>query len=549
MEKIDKKKFRVLTVMILLIFSLNVYPNDPSQEGANPKEETKPVMENSGSPISNDPNTVSQESNSKVSEDGKTVTTTTTTTKVSEIKVTHKRKGIKLAEDIDGLKALDEAQGIGKRYAIIIGINKYSDSGISQLSKARNDAKAVHKIFSEYGHFDSIALMTDDADPGDSERLFPTKQNIEYKIRSYLSTANSNDMFIFFFSGHGISNGHGDNFLITQDTNLINKEKEALAVNWVVDEFKKKNIKKVLLMLDACRETVYTTKSVSRDDIIPKDFNEGNVSATFYSTKQGHFSYEDDESDYGVFTKYLIYGMEGKADTDDDGVVSFSDLKKYVEKGVMDWSRKKGKTAQLSQVPYTKIYNEEVNGDLAITLAKKPKDSLADDNEFSRTWDQALKRSAIFPGYGQYFKKEKYKAYFFGASSLFLLGGLASTYSSYQSAKSNYSSAMNNEFLFSAVTTDFGALNLFALSQTNQARSVVESRSSAIAGVSTIFAGVYLINLIDSVIMKKPKASTVLGIPDEGFRFTYRREVQPFAGIGTTGQVGNFGLLEYYWNF
>ncbi len=51
------------------------------------------------------------------------------------------------------LKNLDENNG-GKRHAIVVGINNYQDTGISDLSKARNDAKLVGKILREQGEFE-----------------------------------------------------------------------------------------------------------------------------------------------------------------------------------------------------------------------------------------------------------------------------------------------------------------------------------------------------------------------------------------------------------
>lgn len=51
------------------------------------------------------------------------------------------------------LKDLDENNG-GKRHAIVVGINNYQDTGISDLSKARNDAKLVGKILREQGEFE-----------------------------------------------------------------------------------------------------------------------------------------------------------------------------------------------------------------------------------------------------------------------------------------------------------------------------------------------------------------------------------------------------------
>lgn len=45
MGKIDKKKFRILYVMILLIFSLNFYPNDPLKKVSSHRKESNSGVE------------------------------------------------------------------------------------------------------------------------------------------------------------------------------------------------------------------------------------------------------------------------------------------------------------------------------------------------------------------------------------------------------------------------------------------------------------------------------------------------------------------------
>ncbi len=73
---------------------------------------------------------------------GESMTTLTKPTKTYGIQ----SKGLKI-------KDLDENNG-GKRHAIVVGINNYQDTGISDLSKARNDAKLVGKILREQGEFE-----------------------------------------------------------------------------------------------------------------------------------------------------------------------------------------------------------------------------------------------------------------------------------------------------------------------------------------------------------------------------------------------------------
>ena len=332
------------------------------------------------------------------------------------------------------LKDLDDNNG-GKRHAIVVGINNYQDTGISDLSKARNDAKLVGKILREQGEFEQVFVMTDDVDPrNDKENLYPTKLNIEEKLDSLLRFSDPDDMVIFFFSGHGISDPDENGYLVTVDTVTDKQFNTSLRVNDVVQRLKTKGIKKSLLILDACRDVLYASKSSSRNSLLEKEYTEAEVAATFYSTKAGYYSYEDDETDYGVFTKYLVMGMEGKADSNGDGVVAFSELEQYVQKGVKDWSTKKNK----QQKPFTRL-NGEKTGDLAITFSKSDTLSLV-DKPIPKviTRGDVVFRSAFLPGWGQYYAGEEKKGLLFMSGFSLLFSYYFLGMSQYQTLQDKY---------------------------------------------------------------------------------------------------------------
>lgn len=400
-----------------------------------------------------------------------------------------KSKGMKLAEiDEDG-----DPINIGKRYAIVIGINDYNDSEISDLSKARNDAKATGKILKEIGQFDQVFVMTDDIGRNDPENLYPTKLNIEEKLESVLRFSTPDDLIVFFFSGHGISDIDDNGYLVTVDTTANRKYGTSLKVDWIVYMLKEKKIKKSLLILDACRDVLYASKSSDRDSIKEKVYSEAEVAATFYSTRSGNYSYEDDESDYGVFTKHLIYGMEGRADDNKDGVVSFSELEQYVGKGVKEWSIRKNKT----QKPFTKIYGEKT-GDLAITVASNPDKSLADKKVVDSSRLPYIWRSALIPGWGQWEKGEKIKA------SIFLFSFLGSAYFlihenlHYQTAKKKYNDFENTMVLSPTNQSILGIGLLRSQNLYSDYQNAGENAQKAVG----VFVGIYIINLIDAIIFK-----------------------------------------------
>jgi hypothetical protein len=248
----------------------------------------------------------------------------------------------------------------GKRWAICIGINDYYDDKISKLKKARNDAKALGAVLKDNGQFDYVFVMTDDLEPRDP--LFPNKFNIEQKVRSVVEFAGEKDLVVFSFSGHGISDTKGEGYLVGVDSRIDDKFATSVRVSDIVARLSKQKIAKTLLLLDACREEMQEGKGLSNEGLREARYENAEVAATFYATKSGMFSYEDKESDYGVFSRFVVEGLLGKADGNGDKVVTFNELEAFVQDRVTDWSINNGR----SQKPYTRIYGERY-GDLALS--------------------------------------------------------------------------------------------------------------------------------------------------------------------------------------
>ncbi|MBN2546203.1 MAG: caspase family protein [Spirochaetes bacterium] len=265
----------------------------------------------------------------------------------------------------------------GKRWAICVGINDYNDDNIVDLKNARNDAVEIGKVFEEKGQFDKVIVIVDDYQHFQDKNL-PTKLNIEKKIEYILSFSSPDDLLVFTFSGHGISDDKGEGYLITLDTDINKKFETSLKVNDIVKKFNDYSIKKSLLILDACREQISQTKSIGNKGLLAEMFKESELAAAFYSTKAGWFSYEDTETKFGVFTRFLLEGLNGKADSNDDNVVSFSELENFVQEEVNNFSLKNNK----KQKPYTKIFGEKF-GDLALTSYSR---SLIADNSIKESF-------------------------------------------------------------------------------------------------------------------------------------------------------------------
>ncbi len=62
---------------------------------------------------------------------------------------------------------------IGKKYALVIGINSYKTMGLNNLNKARNDATYLRHTLRTLGAFDVTFMIDEEIENGD-ENLFPT---------------------------------------------------------------------------------------------------------------------------------------------------------------------------------------------------------------------------------------------------------------------------------------------------------------------------------------------------------------------------------------
>ena len=256
----------------------------------------------------------------------------------------------------------------GKRYAICVGVNGYEDPGIQDLDKAGNDAKALGKALKEYGKFDEVFVLTDEVDPRyDRMGLYPRLRNIRDKLTYLQDFLTPDDLVVFSFSGHGISDSRGRGYLVPADADYNDPHGTSLPVEELVSWIHGSGIRKSLLLIDACREEVSETVSrgLSDDRLKAARYENSEVSAVFYATKTGWYSFEDQASDYGIFTRFLLEGIRGKGDYqygNSDGVVTFRELSAFVQDGVSGYALSLG----LKQIPYIH-YNGETFGDLAVS--------------------------------------------------------------------------------------------------------------------------------------------------------------------------------------
>lgn len=168
--------------------------------------------------------------------------------------------------DTRSLKVILHSQA-GKRWAICIGINKYSDNKLNSLKNAVNDAYGLSAVLKEQGDF-NVFSFTDCNEIGNpktiNDKFLPTKRGIEDFLSNIISFKDikSNDLVVFSFSGHGISDAKGNNYLLPLDWNEVKPYESAISISYITGFLKILGVTKSLLLIDACREEMSASRSI-----------------------------------------------------------------------------------------------------------------------------------------------------------------------------------------------------------------------------------------------------------------------------------------------
>ena len=255
----------------------------------------------------------------------------------------------------------------GHIWAIVIGINQYQST--RNLKYAVNDARAFRDYLKNY-----VGLP--------EERIYylADRDATKTRIESLLGTtikrkASKDDTVIIFYAGHGAvepdpSNLDGDGFekyLLPHDADLEDLYSTSISMNDIRTIFARIRADRLIFIADTC----YSGASGGRTMMATK--TRANLSDKFYdriargkgrviisSCSANEISKEDDNLQHGVFSYYMLEGLKGKADQDEDGIITVSELFSYI-------SRKVPQASAQDQHPVKK---GETEGELVIGRIK-----------------------------------------------------------------------------------------------------------------------------------------------------------------------------------
>ncbi len=223
------------------------------------------------------------------------------------------------------------------RWALIVGISTYQHERWN-LKYAHRDAEALYDLIHKPsgGGFDDkhiCKLINEQA----------TTRNVYRALRTFLKGPKAEDVVLIYLACHGAPDPDlpENVYLITYDTDPDDISGTAVPMR-EIDLSLQENLKaeRTIIIADACHSGVLGGKGLrSADETAPvnrylQSLSESQAGGALLTSARSNETSREDEKwgeGHGVFTYYLLKGMEGEADRNPkNGIVTVGELFDYV---------------------------------------------------------------------------------------------------------------------------------------------------------------------------------------------------------------------------
>jgi tetratricopeptide (TPR) repeat protein len=220
-------------------------------------------------------------------------------------------------------------------YAVIVGVSNYESIGIRKLKFANNDARNFYNyLLSKSGGSvppRNIKLLVDE------EASFAA---IYQELKWLLKKAKKDDLVYFYFSGHGDMENttiYKLGFLLAQNTprtNYINNALRIEDLNYYANTLSTKNEAKVILITDACHSGNLAGNDFRGNQLVGNQLRAVEANEVrITSCGPNELSAENAAwgKGSGVFSYYLLNGLQALADENKDGSVNINEIEKFLK--------------------------------------------------------------------------------------------------------------------------------------------------------------------------------------------------------------------------
>jgi len=243
--------------------------------------------------------------------------------------------------DVDFPKATSNKNS--NAVAVVFGIESYRNA--PNVSDAVNDADIFREyLIKRFGlNRENIYLRLDEqATKGEFDKVFSSNGWI-----SRNSNKNS-DVFIY-YSGHGAPDVKTkETFLVPYDGDPNYATSTGYAINELYENLSDLNVKSITVFMDAC----FTGSSRDNQPLLADarpvyiETESGNIpenTIVFTAASGNEISSAYTQKNHGIFTYYLLKGLNGNADSNRDKKITVNEMSSYLNENVPQQARKMGR--------------------------------------------------------------------------------------------------------------------------------------------------------------------------------------------------------------
>jgi hypothetical protein len=219
-----------------------------------------------------------------------------------------------------------------KRYALVVGIESFSDPAWGNLRYAKKDAQEIAKAFDE---FDEVKLLTK---PGSL-----TRENIILELDRIVAKAQlKKDTILVYISSHGTldysPSGPLERYIVLEDTDSKRVFETAVSVSELISRLESTRSKRRAAILAFCHSGEGKSKlsQEMKDDIrlakakflIDPLIEVSEATIVLSASAWGETAREDTQLEQGLYTHFLLEGIK-QGDRNKDGATTLTEAHDY----------------------------------------------------------------------------------------------------------------------------------------------------------------------------------------------------------------------------
>jgi len=213
-----------------------------------------------------------------------------------------------------------------RKYALIIGNTEYKDLGLGELTAHQKDVEEFARVLEdpEICGFDFVNVLIDQ-----------TSSRVKEAIEEFFDDKKPADLLVLYYSGLGVKDESGSLFLAFTNTVRSRLRSTAIKSNFIQETMEQSRSKRQVIILDSCNSGVFppgTKAEVGGSMGLTAAF-QGYGRFMLMASDLTQLAWEGDQvtgnTQNSLLTHFLVKGLEGEADNDDDGNITVDELYDY----------------------------------------------------------------------------------------------------------------------------------------------------------------------------------------------------------------------------